>query len=76
MVMDNNKKDFMLSEYTQLNGFVSNAWTILFSILTGSIILYGYLVISIFKAGPTKCIYCYLLPINGSDSFRHRWCRS
>src|SRR5262245_65621341 len=42
--METNYKQFLITEYQQLSAFVSNAWTISYTVLTGGVIAYGFLI--------------------------------
>ncbi|MGH8594988.1 MAG: hypothetical protein ACREV3_14400 [Gammaproteobacteria bacterium] len=38
------KRDFLINEYSNLNDYVSNAWTISYAVLSGGVGLFGFLV--------------------------------
>jgi hypothetical protein len=62
--MNEDQKTFLINEYSKLNDFMSNAWTILYSILSGGVLLFGYLAAQV--ASPTceeKHFYAMMLAL-------------
>ena len=64
------QKDFLVNEYSNLNRYVSNAWTIKYSILSGGVIIFGSLLsqaitveTSTVETSKEQKLYALMLPL-------------
>ena len=61
--MGPNKNDFLISEYSSLNSYVITIWTIMYTILSGVVVLYGYIVMQMYEQKSDNMVYllCIML---------------
>lgn len=66
--MTSERQDFLINEYSNLNAYVSSAWTLSYTVLSGGIGLFGFLVTqvqenSVAAAAPKATLYACMLTL-------------
>jgi hypothetical protein len=67
MKMTSERQDFLINEYSNLNAYVSSAWTLSYTVLSGGIGLFGFLVTQVQEnsaaAVPKATLYAFMLTL-------------
>jgi hypothetical protein len=67
MKMTSERRDFLINEYSNLNAYVSSAWTLSYTVLAGGIGLFGFLVTQVQEnsaaAAPKATLYAFMLTL-------------
>ncbi len=65
--MTSERRDFLINEYSNLNAYVSSAWTLSYTVLSGGIGLFGFLVTQVQEnsaaAAPKATLYAFMLTL-------------
>jgi hypothetical protein len=66
--MASERRDFLINEYSNLNAYVSSAWTLCYTVLSGGIGLFGLLVTQVQEnssvvAAPKATLYAFMLTL-------------